>query len=88
MTIVSLAIETNFSLNNAVVQYDTPEEAAKRFIKDLTLEEGEVITMILASTLDDGIIKPEEGQQFAREVELIFEAAVPEWFAEGYVWLE
>lgn len=84
MTVIALAIETNFCLNNAVERYDTPEEAVQRFIKDLVLEEGEVITMLLASVLIDETTSAEEAQLFAQAVERTFEATVPEWFAEGY----
>jgi hypothetical protein len=88
MTIVALAVETNFSLNNGVENCETPKEAAQRFIKNLVLEEGEEINMILASVLVDDNTSVEEGQAFALEVERAFEAAMPLWFAEGYVCTE
>jgi hypothetical protein len=88
MTVVALAIETTRSLNNAIERATDPKEAVKAFIRDIDMVEDEVITMILATVLEDEFTTADEAREFEREVELAFEAAVPELFAEGYVWLE
>lgn len=88
MTVVALAIETTRSLNNAIERANDPKEAAKAFIRGIDIVDDEVITMILATVLEDETTSAEEAREFERQVELAFEAAVPELFAEGYMWLE
>lgn len=82
--IVALAIESNISLSNSVVEAFSPDEAVEKLVRALEMFEGEEIHLICADVLRGPGINDERAEQLRREVEGKFEQAVPELFAPGY----
>lgn len=83
MNIVGLAIETNMGLINSVIIADSPDDAVEQYVGHLEFEDGEVINYICADAKIDGEVS-HRSHQFARDVEALFESAVPQLFTEGY----
>lgn len=88
MNVIAIAIETTHSLNGSVERVKTPQEAVKSFVRDLKMEDGEWITLILATVLDDEHTTKEQALELQKEVERLFEAAVPELFHPQYEWTQ
>lgn len=88
MNVYSLAVETTHSLNADITVASTPRDAVKQFVKTLEIIDNEKITLIIASVLSDDQTSKEVARSLETEVEKIFEAVVPELFAEGYAWTE
>lgn len=82
--IVSLAIESNISLSNSIVEAYGPDEAVEKLVHALEMFEGEEIHLICADVLRGPGINDERAEQLRRAVENKFEQAVPELFAPGY----
>lgn len=81
MTVISIAIVTNYGLLNSVKEAISPKDAVLQFLDELELLDGELIAQVVCSTLKDN-------HQFEIDVEKLLYFAIPEKFYPDYVWVE
>lgn len=85
MNVFALAIESNISLSNSIVLANSPEEALDKLLHCLEMFDGEEIHLICGDVvLQRNQYYEGEAEDLRKQLERMFEQAVPELFAPGY----